>query len=635
VRALVDSCIRLILLASLFAVGSLRPVDGEAAPAPWRVVILIGADPALPAMQLHDRAMRAAIRSAAPAGVTFFTDTLDTYRFGYAGIAAEFLALQRKKYGGQPVDLVIGVGELALDAVRDQRQALWPEVPLLLSGIDEATLDRRRAPPDAALQLWRSDVDGTLDLVEALQPGVRRLVIAGGNGDFELSIAARVLERARLRARLDPEVWAVFTLEQLGERVAELGTDTAVVFTAMTRDANGRTSHPREALEQIAAVSGAPIYALYGTMLDFGATAGSVVDFEALGRAAGEKAVALLSGRVPVASDGTIAGRCVADYLRLQQYGLSVRSLPAGCDLRNEPRNLWTEYRGFVIAAGAVVALQALTIGGLLVQRRRRLQAELEASERRIELARAMRFAAMGELTASIAHEINQPLGAILSNADAAVLLLRGGAATPEALAEILADIRRDDLRATEVIRRLRALLEKHEVELAPMSLHPPIRDTMALLEPEARRRGVTVELALGATDDGMVGDPVQMQQVLLNLAMNAMDAMESTPLLERRLTIATASGPDGIELTVADRGPGIPAARRESVFESFYTTKSNGMGLGLPIVRAIVDAHHGEIGIESHVGGGTLVRVRLPRGDRAASRVAVAAMNVSLEAQR
>jgi signal transduction histidine kinase len=163
----------------------------------------------------------------------------------------------------------------------------------------------------------------------------------------------------------------------------------------------------------------------------------------------------------------------------------------------------------------------------------------------------------------------------------------------------------------------------------------------MALLEPEARRRGVAVELALGAADDGMVGDPIQLQQVLLNLAMNAMDAMDATPPGERRLTIGTADDPDGIELTVADRGPGIPAAKRASVFESFYTTKPNGMGLGLPIVRAIVDAHHGEIGIESRSRGGALVRVRLPRGQRRAARAARAARggmpekNVSLEAQR
>lgn len=642
-RALVHSCIRLTLLASLLAVGMLRAVGGEAAapPAPWRVVLLLGADPALPAMQQHDRALREAIKRAAPNGVTFFTDTIDAIRFDYAGIAPEFLALQTKKYAGQPVDLVVGVGPNVGSAIRDQREALWPQTPVVISAIDEATFARSLSPRDAVHQFWRFDIDGTLDMIEALQPAARRLIVVGGSGDFDLPITARVFERARLRDHFETEVWAGFAIEDLRDRLATLGPDTAIFFTTMSRDANGRTSFPREALSQLAGASRAPIYGLYSSLFDFGATAGSVLDFEAMGRTAGEQAVALLSGRAQAVPDVVVPSRCVADLARLEDFGLSVLALPAGCELRNAPRTLWTEYRGFVLAAGAVVVLQALTIGGLLVQRQRRLQAELEAGERRIELARAMRFAAMGELTASIAHEINQPLGAILSNADAAVLLLRGGAATPQALGEILADIRRDDLRATEVIRRLRGLLEKHEVEHAPMALHAPLRDTMALLEPEARRRGVAVELALGAADDAMVGDPVQMQQVLLNLAMNAMDAMASTPEGERRLRIATADVADGIELTVADRGPGIPASRRAVVFESFHTTKPNGMGLGLPIVRAIVEAHHGEIGIEAHDRGGTVIRVCLPRGNRvllsAVSRAATESRpaTVSQEASR
>ena len=182
-----------------------------------------------------------------------------------------------------------------------------------------------------------------------------------------------------------------------------------------------------------------------------------------------------------------------------------------------------------MLAAAAVLALQALTIAALLLQRRRRRLAEAEAARRRLELGRAMRFAAMGELTASIAHEINQPLGAILANAEAAELLLQHGKADTPQLREILADIRRDDLRANEVIRRLRALLEKHEVLHEPMRLHPALADVLALLAHEAERRGVTLEQHFDALDDRLLGDAVQLQQVLMNLVLNAMDAMEQT----------------------------------------------------------------------------------------------------------
>jgi len=225
-----------------------------------------------------------------------------------------------------------------------------------------------------------------------------------------------------------------------------------------------------------------------------------------------------------------------------------------------------------------------------------------------------MRFAAMGELTASIAHEINQPLGAILANAEAAELLLQNGKAGPGQLREILADIRRDDLRAHEVIRRLRALLEKHEVRHEPMRLHPALADVLALLAPEAERRGMMLEQHFDALDDRLLGDAVQLQQVLMNLVLNAMDAMEQTAPGDRRVRITTAERGDALALSVADRGCGIDAAMHTTIFDSFVTTKARGMGLGLPIVRAIIEAHHGHIAVTSQPGGGASFTVTLPR---------------------
>jgi signal transduction histidine kinase len=608
---------RLALLAGL-AVGSMPayPALAGQASTPWRVVVLMGSDPGLPAMQQHDRALRATLQAAAPAGVTFFTDTLDSYRFDYGGVAAEFLALQRKKYAGQPVDLLVGVGEHSIEALRDLRDAMWPGVPVVLGALDDATFDRTRVPADAAFVRFRPDVDGTLALVARLQPDARRLIVVGGDNRSDRAFTDHVAARARAQPRWRTEVWDTFSIEQLRERLAGLDASSAVMFTTMTRDANGRTTFPVDAMAQLAAASGAPTYGMYGPYLGRGAAAGSVVDFEQAGRQAALLAIGLLAGRpIPAPDALPIAPvRCVADHARLRAYGLDAGALPAGCDLLNPPRTLWNEYRGAVLVAAAVVALQALTIGGLLVQRRRRRLAEVDALQRRTELARAMRFAAMGELTASIAHEINQPLGAILSNADAADLLLRSGAATPQGLREILADIRRDDLRAYEVIRRLRALLEKHEVEHVGMALHPALDEALAILAPESARRGITIERAFDAADDRLLGDPVQMQQVVLNLALNAMDAMPAGTPGARTVTVRTAGDAEALVLAVEDRGTGIEPSVREAVFDSFFTTKPTGLGLGLPIVRAIVEAHCGRIDAAPREGGGTRFTVRLPR---------------------
>ena len=603
-----------------------------------RVVLVMGTDPALPAMREHVDAFRSTLQAGLAGAVTFFTETLDTLRFDYAGLAPEMLALLRKKYADQHVDLVVGVGDGSIDFIRDHHAELWPGAPVLLSAVDEASVERKRLPAGATALLWRVDIEGTLNLIEALQPAASRLIVVGGSPDADRALVARVAARGAARSRWQVESWTHDSIDALRGRLAALDSGSAVFFTTLSRDTDGRPIVPGDALALLAVASRAPIYGLYGTYIGRGAAAGSVIDFRDSGRRAAGQAIAQWQGgqRAQAELPLPAPGHCLADYLQLSARGLSPTKLPPDCELRNPPRNLWTEYRSVVLLTGAVLLLQALTISALLLQRRQRRRAESEALQRRTELSRAMRFAAMGELTASIAHEINQPLGAILANADAAELMLKGGAATTKQLREILADIRRDDLRAHEVIRRLRALLEKSEVEQLEMRLHPMLGDALALLKPEARRRGIGLQVRFDAADDRLLGDPIQLQQVLLNLALNAMDAMDavaSAPPEARQLDIRSADdGDDGLVLTVADRGPGIEAGQRDAVFASFYTTKPRGLGLGLSIVRAIVAAHQGTVSVEGRDGGGAVFRVSLPRrlGAGAGAWSAAAASGVS-----
>jgi signal transduction histidine kinase len=619
-------------LAGLLLAGALALVARASSAPPmqphngWRVVIVMGTDPALPSMRLHDDAFRSALSAGAPGGVTYFIETLDSFRFDYAGLEPEYLALLGKKYAAQPVDLVVGVGDGTVDFVRKHHRELWPAAPVLFSAIDEVGIDRTQVPAGELSVPWHLDIDGTLELIRTLQPDARRLVVVGGTSASDRALVARVVARAGMHGQWQAETWTDESLADMGRRLKALDRGSAVFYTMMSRDIDGRAMFPADGVERLAATSGAPIYGLFSTYIGRGATAGSVIDLSDTGRAAGTLAIAQLTGRSPPQAglQPPAPARCLADQRQLGAHGLAASALPMRCELRNLPNSLWAEYRSFVLVAGGVVAMQALTIGALLLQRRWRRKAEGELGHRRSELERALRFAAVGELTASIAHEIHQPLGAILSNADAAELLFKRGEVSFEALRDILADIRRDDLRAHEVIRRLRSLLDKGDTEQVETRLHATAQDVLAMLDAEARRRGVVIVTRFTAADDRLLADPVQIQQVLLNLALNAMDAMESPPAGARQIEIGSADRGDAIELTVADRGPGIEADRRESIFESFYTTKATGMGLGLPIVRAIVAAHEGRVRAEAREGGGAVFVVTLPRR-LAAARPSVA----------
>jgi signal transduction histidine kinase len=259
---------------------------------------------------------------------------------------------------------------------------------------------------------------------------------------------------------------------------------------------------------------------------------------------------------------------------------------------------------------------QTALIAALLFQRYRRRQAEHAGAQLRVELAHAGRLATIGELTAAIAHEVNQPLGAILANVDSAEMLLESDDPRIGDVRLILADIRRDDLRANEVIKRLRALLAKHETARERIDLNETVMEVLQVLESEAQRRNVELVTEFDPGIPRIRGDRVHLQQILLNLVLNGMEAMVDTHVTARCVTVRTALRPDGnAEVAVSDRGHGIAHDQLPRLFDSFFTTKQRGMGLGLSIAKSIVEAHGGRIWAEPDRGNGATFRFTLPLG--------------------
>ena len=253
-----------------------------------------------------------------------------------------------------------------------------------------------------------------------------------------------------------------------------------------------------------------------------------------------------------------------------------------------------------------------------------RLQAEADAKQQRDELAHLSRVAMLGELSGSLAHELNQPLTAILSNAEAAQRFLSQQPADLQEVREILADIVQDDNRAGEIIRRLRLLFKKGELQLNELDVNETIRDVLKLVNSDLLNHSVAVETQLEEGLPSVCADRVQVQQVLLNLVVNGCDAMVHTDVPNRRLTVRTAaSNGSEILVSVADRGSGIPANRLEQVFAPFFTTKNHGMGLGLTVCRTIVAAHGGKLWATNNQSRGATFHVALPRATAAAPAAA------------
>jgi len=295
------------------------------------------------------------------------------------------------------------------------------------------------------------------------------------------------------------------------------------------------------------------------------------------------------------AGRGDAVGSELAGYLREVLEGLSPRRELEYSRETSEGRR-WYEIsieRLRRPQGGAVVTRADVTA---------RQQALEQAREQREQLAHLGRAAVLGELSGAFAHELAQPLTAILGNAEAALQLLPTDAPVLQEISDILRDIIRDDVRAAEMIHRLRSMLARGETERQPVALNRVVCDVLALMHSDLLARHVSVSLQLDPRLVLVLADPVQLQQVLLNLIRNACEAMAECPLTERRLTIVTRPLEEGrtVECSVTDSGRGIPAGDADRIFKPFFTTKKQGLGLGLAICRSIVEAHGGRLWAEN-----------------------------------
>ena len=244
----------------------------------------------------------------------------------------------------------------------------------------------------------------------------------------------------------------------------------------------------------------------------------------------------------------------------------------------------------------------------------RRKRTEIELQEQRAELAHVARVSMMGELAASLAHELNQPLTAILSNAQAALRFMSSKPSDLEEVREILQDIVKDNSRAGEVIRRMRALAKKEELEFATLDLASLIRDVMALVHSDAILQNVRISLELEDNLPLVRGDRVQLQQVVLNIMLNAFDAMKECPASERKVKLqAGAHGEELIKVAVSDCGTGLSGDNLDKIFQPFYTSKRDGLGMGLSICRSIIEAHGGHLWGENNNGTGATFYFTIP----------------------
>jgi signal transduction histidine kinase len=555
-------------------------------------------------------------RSAEPVTFTEFVVSPAGFRDIPEDAFVEFLAAA---FASQPKpDLVITTGGPAADFARRHRHRLFADSPLLYAAVDARFLQSATlADNETAVAVANNPALIFEDILRLFPDTATVFMVLGAGelGRFWRQEFER--ESGRFRGRVS-FLWSDgMSYAEILHRASTLPPRSAIYFTTLEVDAQGTTYSTERVLTDLRARANAPLFGAQSAELGNGLIGGTLMSTEIASQHAADAALQIFAGTSPSVIKTPIqqSGPPIFDWRELQRWRVSESRLPPGSEVRFRGPSLWRDYGREMLGVLGAIFVQALLIVGLLYQRRARQRAELESRRNLWLAADANRRMTMSALTGSIAHELSQPLNAILHNVKAGEMMMstaRG--ASPEVLQEILADIRKADVRATEIIERHRSMLRNRQLETRPIDIHAVVRESVALIASDTKQRQIHVGVDLPSLPCIVTGDQVLLQQVLVNLMMNAMDAMADTPAGRRRITVRNAIiTPGRVEIAVTDRGSGLQSPSDGKLFDPFVTTKANGMGIGLTMARTIIEAHGGTIDARNNSSGGATFAVTLP----------------------
>ncbi|ABR90820.1 two-component sensor histidine kinase [Janthinobacterium sp. Marseille] len=570
-----------------------------------------------PNAQTIDHAMYEVL-SKSPQKVAILSEYLTKLNEPPGELERDAIELIEKKYSDRHIDLIVARGERSLEFIERNGKAIWPDVPVMYYSLSSPAIYWRKSPQKISGVFIDYDYAANLALIMRLQPSVKHIIqlVESPHPEEIQQLHTKLAALAKARqADLHVDTIGERPLADLLNFVTTLPPDTVLLAMTIDGDRDGVRYSTDEIVRAISEKSSVPMYGMRGSYMGNGVVGGQVINLSEHGREAGQLALQLLSnpkrGPYTQISQRT---RCVIDDRQIARWGFNFTDIPDNCERPFHIPTFWERNAMQIIAFVLMTAVILLLIFGFQWQRKKRLRADEEANRQRTALAHVARLGSVGELTASIVHEINQPLGAILANADAATMMLNQQSHPDHELRAILADIRDDNLRASLIIQKLRVLLSKRSLESKPVSLNEVIDTSRSLLGNLAIKHHVMMAIELAPDLPMIMGDSTHLQQVLINLASNAMEAMEAVPPAQRTLSIKTEQcNASHIRLIVADKGPGIPTNILPNIFESFYTTKPEGMGMGLAIVQTIVDAHCGLIETFNDPAGGAAFVITFP----------------------
>jgi signal transduction histidine kinase len=582
-----------------------------------RVLLVFGHNPNAPGAVAFSQGVQQRFVTKRYPSIEFFMEAVDYDRFPDRARWPEIARAFAAKYRQAPPHAIVAEGSAALLFTAYHLRPHFPHVPIVYGNTFDPIVDYAGLPPNITGRRMVPGFVETLDLAKRLLPRAERVVVIGGSTATDSMLLNTALRVLRPHAG-DMELIGLqdWTYPSLLSALRRLPERTIVILSSFRSDLRGYVFSSGDLIASMTTVSSVPVFGIARNWVKDGVVGGAVLDFGSEGVETGRLLEAVLNRRPEslLPPPETASSPLIVDWRQLQRWGLSEAALPPGTEVLFREPGVWMRYRIAIITAAVVFLAQLTLIVLLLLERRKRQRAQLTVEEARGQVTHIARVATVGQISAAVSHELRQPLTAIHASAQAGGLLLQQPQPDVAELREIFDNIVSADERAVELIDHIRGLLRNELPQRGHVDLNQVVRQATQLLEREIRARGVELEMCLDDSLSPIDGDGVQLQQVALNLALNALDAAASHDG-ERRVTLGTREGITEVEMYVRNSGPGLTRDVRSHLFDAFFSTKKQGLGMGLAIVRMIVERHQGVVRGENHPEGGVVFKVILPKG--------------------
>ena len=612
----------------IFCLLALLACEIALAAEPKRVMMLHSFGAQFGPWSEYAKAIRTELLRQAPGPLDIIDHALISARDRDETAESTFVEYLRALYARQPLDLVITLGAPAVGFVQRHRPRLFPVTPMVFTAVEQRRIQYSGLTENDVVVTYVHDFPAFFESILRVLPDTKLLAVVNGQSALERFWDGEIRREAKaFEHRMTFRWYNELSFEDILKDAAALPPRSAIFWELMSIDAAGVVHEGDSALKRLRAVANAPIFSYQGAFFGREILGGPMHSVTRASERTVAAAIRILAGEKAANIKFPVEGFSVARYnwQEMQRWGISESRLPPESEIYFRERGVWEQYRLQIMAILAIIVLQGALISWLIYEHRRRSLAELRSRNAMTELANMNRLATAGQLSASIAHEISQPITGMVLKANAALRWMAAEKPDMERIRNGLTDIVGAGHRAGEIVNSVRSMFKKGGDAKSAISLNNLVNTVLVLLRADLQKDDVRVEIQLDENLPAVTGDAIQLQQVILNLLVNAADAMRDVP--PRVLKVQTSQSPSGmVHMSIEDTGTGISAPDRERIFDPLFTTKAAGMGMGLSICRSIIENHGGRIWVSPGVNRGSIFQFELPTKSNNASVGSMAA---------